>query len=48
MGVKGYRLWCIDPKSHKFIVSKNVIFYKSMLNQKKEVVDAGIEQGIKK
>lgn len=45
-GVKGYRLWCTNPK---FIVSRDVIFYESsMLNQKKEVVDAGIEHCIKK
>ncbi len=40
-GVKGYGLWCTDPKSPKFIVSKDVIFDESaMLNRKKEVVDA--------
>lgn len=25
--VKGYRLWCTDPKSPKFIISRDVIFY---------------------
>lgn len=32
-GVKGYKLWCPDPKSPKFIVNRDVIFYESfMLN----------------
>lgn len=43
-GVKGYRLWCIDFKLPKFIASRDVIFYESiMLNQKNEIVDTGIE-----
>jgi len=38
-GVKGYRLWCFDPKSPKFIVSRDVVFAEStMLHPKKESV----------
>jgi hypothetical protein len=34
--VKGYRLWCFDPKSHKFIVSRDVVFDEStMLHPRK-------------
>jgi hypothetical protein len=34
--VKGYRLWCSDPKSHKFIVSRDVVFDEStMLHPRK-------------
>ena len=37
--VKGYKLWCTDPKSPKFIVSRDVIFYESaMLNKKKRLL----------
>ena len=25
-GVKGYRLWCTDPKSPGFIISRDVVF----------------------
>ena len=38
-GVKGYRLWCSDPKSPKFIISRDVTFdEKSMLHPRKEFV----------
>ena len=44
-GVKGYRLWCSNPKSPKFIISRDVIFNETtMLHLKKEsstVSDAG-------
>lgn len=47
--VNRYRLRYTNPKSPKFIVRRDVIFYESfMLNQKNEVVDAQIDQGIKK
>jgi hypothetical protein len=44
-GVKGYRLWCSDPKSLKFIISRDVVFDESvMLHPRKEsVVSAGKE-----
>ena len=36
-GVKGYRLWCSDPKSPKFIISRDVKFDEStILNPKKD------------
>ena len=39
-GVKDYRLWCVEPKSPKFIISRDVKFNESsMLHLKKEVVD---------
>ena len=37
--MKGYRLWCSDPQSPKFIISKNVTFdEKSMLHPRKDFV----------
>ena len=45
-GVKGYRLWCVDPKSPRFLTSKDVTFDESaMLRRGKEsgVVDRDLE-----
>jgi hypothetical protein len=48
--VKGYRLWCSDPKSHKFLVSIDVVFDEStMLYPRKEsVIFTRNEQGSSK
>jgi hypothetical protein len=49
-GVKGYRLWCSDPKSPKFIFNRDVGFDKSsMLHPRKEfIVFARKEKGSSK
>jgi hypothetical protein len=40
-GVKGYILWCFDPISPKFIISRDFIFDKyTMLHLRKEFVRA--------
>ena len=37
--VKGYRLWCLDPKSPKFAISRDVTFDEfALLNPRKEPV----------
>ena len=48
--MKGYRLWCFDLKSPKFIVSRDVVFDESsMLHPRKEsIVSAGKEKGFSK
>ncbi|KAK3014885.1 hypothetical protein RJ639_008457 [Escallonia herrerae] len=41
-GVKGYRLWCPDSKSSRFLISRDVTFDESsMHSKKKELIDAG-------
>jgi hypothetical protein len=49
-GVKGYRLWCSNPKSPKFIVNRDVVFDESsMLHLRKEsIVYARKEKGSSK
>ena len=38
-GVKGYRLWCLDPKSPKFVISRDITFDENyMLQPRKESV----------
>jgi len=38
-GVKGYKLWCSDPKSSKFVISKDITFDENyMLQPRKESV----------
>jgi len=38
-GVKGYQLWCVDPKSRKFIISKGVTFDEYAIFHKKKKID---------
>ena len=46
---EGYRLWCIKPKSPKFIINRDVKFSESsMLQPKKEVADAEIDHNASK
>ncbi|KAK3030317.1 hypothetical protein RJ639_039320 [Escallonia herrerae] len=41
-GVKGYRLWCPDSKSSRFLISSDVNFDESlMLSKKEELIDVG-------
>ncbi|KAK3031474.1 hypothetical protein RJ639_035509 [Escallonia herrerae] len=43
-GVKGYRLWCFDSRSSRFLISKDE---SSMLSKKKELIDARKDHGVK-
>ncbi|KAK3040107.1 hypothetical protein RJ639_027833 [Escallonia herrerae] len=44
--VKGYRLWCLDSKSSRFLISRDVTFNESlMLSEKDELIDAGKDHG---
>ncbi|KAK3013991.1 hypothetical protein RJ639_009544 [Escallonia herrerae] len=45
---QGYRLWCPDSESSRFLISIDVTFDKSlMLSKKKELIDVGKDQGIR-
>ncbi|KAK3022873.1 hypothetical protein RJ639_045963 [Escallonia herrerae] len=47
-GVKGYRLWCPDSESLRFLISRDMTFDESlMLSKKKELIDAGKDQSIR-
>ena len=35
-GVKGYRLWCVEPGNHKIIISRDVIFSESVMPFKRD------------
>lgn len=35
-GVKGYRLWCLEPGKQKVIVSRDVVFSESVMSLKKK------------
>jgi len=41
-GVKGYRLWCPDSKSPKFVISRDIIFDKHYMLQprKDSIIDS--------
>ena len=48
-GVRGYRLWCLDGKSSRCIISRYVTFDESaMLKPKKECLDAGNDNSVNK
>ena len=38
-GVKGYRLWCMEPNSPKFIISRDVTFNERFMLDQRNVVD---------
>ena len=40
-GVKGYKLWC--PKSKKFVISRDVIFYETSMIQILDPKDSSVE-----
>ncbi|KAK3038286.1 hypothetical protein RJ639_029874 [Escallonia herrerae] len=45
---QGYRLWCPDSKSSRFLISRDVTFDKSsMLLKKNELIDAGKDHGVR-
>ncbi|KAK3028356.1 hypothetical protein RJ639_039814 [Escallonia herrerae] len=47
-GVKGYRLWCPNSKSSRFLISRDVTFDESlMLSKKEELIDEGKDHGIR-
>ncbi|KAK3030125.1 hypothetical protein RJ639_038874 [Escallonia herrerae] len=44
----GYRLWCPDSKSSRFLISRDVTFDESlMLSKKEELIDAGKDHGVR-
>ncbi|KAK3033955.1 hypothetical protein RJ639_034119 [Escallonia herrerae] len=46
-GVKGYRLWCPNSESSRFLISRDVTFDESSMLSKKELIDAGKDAGIR-
>ena len=45
-GVKGYKLWCLDLKTPKLIIEKNIIFNKSaMLTFKEDFTGSSSDTG---
>ena len=40
-GVKGYKLWC--PETKKVVISKNVVFYKSVMLHDKPPTNVSVE-----
>ncbi|KAK3020186.1 hypothetical protein RJ639_047130 [Escallonia herrerae] len=45
-GVKGYRLWCPDSKSSRFLISRDVTFDESSMLSK-ELIDEGKDHGVR-
>ncbi|KAK3009893.1 hypothetical protein RJ639_012982 [Escallonia herrerae] len=46
--VKGYRLWCPDSKSSRFLISRDMIFDESsILLKKRELIDVGKDHGVR-
>ncbi|KAK3017138.1 hypothetical protein RJ639_006140 [Escallonia herrerae] len=46
-GVKGYRLWCPDSKSSRFLISRDMTFDESLMLLEKELIDAGKDHSIR-
>ena len=45
--MKGYHLWCVEPESEKFIISRDVKFDEfAMLHKKKEFVVTDTDHGV--
>ncbi|KAK3017139.1 hypothetical protein RJ639_007435 [Escallonia herrerae] len=46
--VNGYRWWCLDSESSRFLISRDVTFDESsMLSKKRELIDAGKDYGVR-
>lgn len=47
--MKGYRLWCIQPSSYKFIINKDVTFdEKALLHSRKESIATNKDYSVHK